>query len=288
MFRKLSTMAIVAIMLFISVSMVSFNVSSENVPGPFADRSDGYPQPAEMLDQQQTVVSVNTLDNYMAQSFKAGITGDLTTIGVSLSSSGTGFMRIEIWNSVADLPTGGPLASGDSLDTAGVSTGLNYIALSNPVPVVAGSNYCIVLDFSIVSLVNWRASTVESYIDGKASGSTDGIAWGLRAAGTDWTFQTFVTAGKEGLKKVAWHPDGKYALAVAGDDTVYRYDREITTWSIEGVPSIDYIFHDIVWDDFYNQFYLVGQNVALSRGGAYKYDGTTFENLFITPSSSIL
>ena len=51
-------MAIVAIMILVSISMVSFNVSSENVPGPFADRSTGYPHTTSVdLDPEQQTAS---------------------------------------------------------------------------------------------------------------------------------------------------------------------------------------------------------------------------------------
>ena len=88
MFRKLSTMAIIAIMLFVSISMVSFNVSSEGVPGPFADRSNGYPLNEIVLDlfgDQCADVYPVTSVLYRAQIFTPSMTGELYSIDLMLS-----------------------------------------------------------------------------------------------------------------------------------------------------------------------------------------------------------
>ena len=295
MFRKLSTMAIVAIMLFVSISMVSFNVSSENVPGPFADRSNGYPTHEIILDQvgdQCADVYPVTSALTRAQIFIPSMTGELSSIDVMLSkvSISTVTVSCQIRPTIASSPQGiGSDIASEVMDFTLEPYGGIFspqwfrIEFATPPTLTMGQEYAIVLLWGLDDY-NWDC--LGNYPSGDGFYSPDGGNTWMNNGGEPFGFRTYMGNGLEGLKKVAWHPNGKYALAVAGSDTVYRYDREITTWSVEGTPNTDYVFNDIVWDDYYSEFYLVGQNVALGRAGAYKYDGTTFTDLFSTTSAS--
>ena len=293
-------MAIVAVMLCVSLSFVSFNANSEDVPGPFAERSNGYP-----LDKQDQS-HINS-DNYeilnpggaLAQTFKPGVDGKLTKISLRFDILGTNSpvsfdiaIRTTyfdgIWkpNGVAGNLITFSVIDNEVFDFPGIWQDFN---LPTPITLDSATTYAIVL-FNPTLTFHWVRGNSDIYADGLAWSSGDnGESWiesdqAVPIGEYELNFKTFMQTPDSGLKKVAWHPNGKYALAVAGDDTVYRYDRETITWSLEGTPNTDYIFNDIVWDDFYNEFYLVGQNIAMGRAGAYKYDGTVFTDLFNTPS----
>ena len=292
MFRKLSAMVIVAVMLFVSISMVSFNVSSEGVPGPFADRSTNYPQPTELLDQQQldTITPYTlTSTDWARQAFRPGMDGELTKVSLFLERlGGTGNLGIEIWNTdQSGLHTS--FITAEFISEVSIPVAPNWldIEITAAPKLVAGTEYAFIIYATDSLNVREYYRISEPYPQGTAwMSATAGIGWSSLSSNGDYSFKTHMTTGIDGLKKVAWHPDGKYALAVAGDDTVYRYDREITTWSVEGTPNADYVLNDIVWDSFYNEFYLVGENVPMGRATAYKYDGTTFTDLGNTPSLS--
>ncbi len=289
MFRKLSAMAIVAVMLFVSVSMVSFNVNAENVPGPFADRSNGYPIDELDLNLEIHSSQATVSDTiWESQTFKPNINGKLTRLSVTLMKNTA---LADIYCGIYTVVGGDPASeiTSEILSDVAVPAIADWIniSFSSPPTLVAGTQYAIVLYTLSGTATLWkRDASNDFYVDGEAQTSNDGgNIW--NPINYDFTLRTYMSNEDSGLKKVAWHPDGKYALAVAGDDTIYRYDREITTWSIEGTPNADYVFNDIVWDDFYSEFYLVGQNVAMGRAGAYKYDGTIFTDLGTTPSATI-
>ena len=293
-------MAIVAIMLCVSISLVSFNAHSEDVPGPFADRSNGYP-----LDEQDQ--SHTTSDNYeildpgqgLAQTFKPGVDGELTRIQLRFDVFGINDIvsfDIAIRTTYFD-GTWKPNGAAGDLISFSVTNHEVYdfpgvwqdFYLPTPITLDSVTTYAIVLYNPDIKF-HWVRGNSDIYADGLAWRSLDnGESWAeadqtVPIGEYELNFKTYMQTPDSGLRKVAWHPDGKYALAVAGDDTIYRYDRETVTWSVEGTPDTDYVFNDIVWDDFYSQFYLVGQNVAMGRAGAYKYDGAAFVNLFNTPS----
>ncbi|MCK4758148.1 MAG: hypothetical protein KAS67_06840 [Thermoplasmata archaeon] len=65
-----------------------------------------------------------------------------------------------------------------------------------------------------------------------------------------------------GMKKVAWHENGDYALAVNGiNGEIWKYTRATTSWSLFN-PDTGDIYHDVAFDDFYGSFYFVGSRGA--------------------------
>ena len=288
MLRKLSTLAIVASMLCVSLSFISFNVYSEDVPGPFADRSNGYPLESLDVDfpssSSQATVSSSLWES---QTFKPTVNGKLNKLSVKLWQ---GSSIVNLYCGIYSVKSGDPDVELTSETVLGVDVppvaDWVDIEFSSPADLTSGTPYAIVLYTTLNSALWKRYASADIYLDGEAQTSNDyGATW--TPIVYDFTFRTYMQTADSGLKKIAWHPDGKYALAVSGQGSdVYRYDRETTTWSLEDEPDPDVIFNDIVWDDFYNEFYMVGLDESLGRGAAYKYDGTTFTNLLTTTSLS--
>ncbi len=65
--------------------------------------------------------------------------------------------------------------------------------------------------------------------------------------------------GYSPVKKIAWDGSGDFALAVTGtNDTIYKYTRSTTSWSAEYAVGVGATLNDIIYDDFSDQFFMVG------------------------------
>ena len=276
-------MAIVVIMLTVSLSFVSFNANSEDVPGPFADRSSGYPLASDVLNQEQTwnddAYGI-TLSDWYSQTFIPSTSGPLSKVSVYIwNVFGTGDLNCEIWTTDASHHplaklTGEIIADGT---IPGSYDDWYDIEFSTPETLSSGIEYTIVMWCTGDIEYDWRCwGASDNYPFGDGYGSwNSGASWDP-ALGKDFCFKTYMDNGLEGLKKVAWHPNGKYAYAVAGDEMVWEYDREATSWSIFGSPNLNMEFNDIVYDPTYGLFWLVGQDTSTSFPRAYSFDGTSF------------
>jgi hypothetical protein len=141
-----------------------------------------------------------------AQTFTAGAAGNLVQIDLPLAkSTPTGNLTVEIWATSSGRPSGGPLAT-MTLTPAQVATEVAWIsiAVTPPVPSVAGTQYAIVLvppnddDFTVNHYL--AGGNVEgTYTGGEVFGSVDGGTTWLTSmefgseTSQDLAFKTYVT-----------------------------------------------------------------------------------------------
>jgi hypothetical protein len=175
------------------------NVSITSSPGDVKLASTG----AEGPDQVSSPAALSTTNNLSAttwtgQTFRAGITGNLTkiTIGLGLASGTSGTCTVEIRNLNGINPGTTVLAT----STLGPVTNVGSAALytttfTTPAAVVSGTSYSIVLRTSVGSTVfGVRGSTAggSSLANGQVFTTTNsGTLWTAVAA--DLWFTSFVT-----------------------------------------------------------------------------------------------
>jgi len=212
LFGKLSAIAIIAILLSVSIAIVSFNTSAEDVPGPFTDRSAGYPHATVNLDAQQGGYNnaVYPTSSFTAgQIFKATQDGILdhleTCIGVNAGSPGDSF-NIKIWNTdQVGTPTnviGALYLHYGDLST--VTGWYSFNFLSQHIKMQNGMEYALSVDVTSGITLEWRYSSSNPYSNGYSIRSYDhGTTWAVWDANYDFTFKFYVQTGTPGLKKVA-------------------------------------------------------------------------------------
>jgi hypothetical protein len=152
------------------------------------------------LDQaNETASSSSHTGATEAQTFTAGITGQLTTVELwalylqptvvapgAVRPNGSPAISLDIRNAAAGLPTGGALAT--ATGNPGASAGWVVFTLSTPIPVVSGTQYAIV--FTISPYAN--VFLAGSYSGGTRVGQVGG-SW-VADATTDYAFRTYVWA----------------------------------------------------------------------------------------------
>jgi hypothetical protein len=123
--------------------------------GTFVALAFAAPAAAGTLDQQQTATDGNLdyggPDNYEAQTFTSGISGGLDQVDLILSvASAACDVTVDIRTVSAGIPTDTVLARQTILgsDLALTSGTFTRVGFSNPAPVVAGTQYAIVLTAS--------------------------------------------------------------------------------------------------------------------------------------------
>lgn len=132
--------------------------------------------------------SGNSAFPYMAQSFTAGISGEVARVDLPMYCP-TGDVLIEIRTASGGQPTSTVLASENFTNGSGLPTtfsGVYEFSFSTPATISSGSQYAIVLTVS--SECAWF--TASGYTGGTGYLSTNAIIW--QSIG-DFAFQTFIT-----------------------------------------------------------------------------------------------
>jgi hypothetical protein len=158
------------------------------------------------LDQSQTTQGAGSLlvgpDAAMAQTFTASLTGDLDQVALALTTQGAGTVTIEIRDAVGGAPGSTVLASATvpvaSLPARSpVPSPLTSIPLGPPAPVVAGTQYAIVVSrlgsgVSPLGIVEATGAS-DPYPPGEAFFHFSGGDGFAPLPDFDLVFQTFVT-----------------------------------------------------------------------------------------------
>jgi hypothetical protein len=182
------------------------------------------------LDQSQTTQNDGSLlvgpDAAMAQTFTASLTGDLDQVALALTTVGAGTVTIEIRDAVGGAPGSTVLASATvpvaSLPARGpVPSPLTSIPLGPPAPVVAGTQYAIVVSLlgigvSPLGIVEAPGGASDPYPPGEAFFHFSGGDGFGPLPDFDLVFQTFVTQA---------------VLSVGSITRAKRSDHEIS-WAI--------------------------------------------------------
>ena len=134
-------------------------------------------------------MSTNSAFSYAAQSFIAGISGDLESVTLPVYCP-SGTITVSIRNASGSPSSGSPLASQVFNSASGLPStyagGVTF-DFSSPAPLVAGNQYAVVLIASYDC--RWFISST-SYAGGSAYLSTNNISWS--SLGVDVGFSTFM------------------------------------------------------------------------------------------------
>jgi len=166
---------------------------------------------AEEVDQSTNFsdgpeLSAIDKDQPVAQIFTAGITGDLTAVGLGVIKNGAvPDLTIEITEVIGDIPSAKP--TGDPLASQGVDitdvpvnkdAGKFKVNFDTPTRVTEGGKYAIVLTSTAVGMggpdFNWYWGT--AYSNGNRALNTNGAGW--VSGGSSLTFTTYVTVNSGG------------------------------------------------------------------------------------------
>lgn len=160
---------------------------------------------AVMMTDQSNIGSVdfgadiNECCRYVAQTFTAGVSGNLDGVSVSIHEFGqaTGQLRISIFPTQNSLPLFSPLGS-TTLPSASSSIA-DEIAFFNPIEIIEGTLYAIVADYvnappagAYQSQGIWSGSTGDQYTRGQNLAYLDN-EWIYDGDGFDTHFVTYAT-----------------------------------------------------------------------------------------------
>ena len=175
------------------------NVDIASSPGDVKLRNLG----VEGTDQVSSPAALSTTNNLSAttwtgQTFRAGVTGNLTkmNVGLGLASGTSGTITVEIRNLNGINPGTTVLATSTAGPVTNVGTAALYTTtFATPAALVSGTSYSVVLRTSVGSTVfGVRGSTAggSTLANGQVfTTTTSGIAWTPVAA--DLYFTTYVT-----------------------------------------------------------------------------------------------
>ena len=180
---------------------------------------------AGTLDQQQTDNTSgfgvgSTLS--LAQTFTAGITGDLDGVDLSLAKNNapTAPLTVEIRDAFPGFIGTTPLASASVPASAlgGVPTAFVAIAFATPVPVNTGSHYAIVVhaNTAFPNTYSWGNAGSDVYAGGTAltsASSPPDDTWFPQQA-RDQAFKTYVVPAPPSAQPVTSGPTGLRAAAL--------------------------------------------------------------------------
>ena len=161
---------------------------------------------AGTLDQQQTISNFGGLQvdsgNSKAQTFTAGITGQLDQVDLALSGmSVTTPLTVQIRDGSATAP-GDTVLAGASVPTTAVTSSESFVPITftSPASVTAGTQYSIVALNGSPPVSGWfwysgQAAPDSAYVGGKLYGVMNGTGTGPWAEGNpqaDFEFKTYV------------------------------------------------------------------------------------------------
>jgi uncharacterized repeat protein (TIGR01451 family) len=163
-------------------------------------------------------------DYRIAETFTAGITGDLDTLQLNLwlagGDPGDLVVKIQGTQSLADpgKPDDQDVLATQTVPQSAVPTttsGVLTLAFTNPPAVVAGTKYAIVLTSTLGQInagntQDWYhvGVTYDTYAGDRCANKADGT-WGCGSpwAPYDWVFATYVTAAPPGLPAASVSPN---------------------------------------------------------------------------------
>jgi uncharacterized repeat protein (TIGR01451 family) len=212
---------------------------------------------------------------WSGQTFRAGITGNLTkiSVGLGLNSGTTGTVTVEIRNLNGTNPGTTVLATGTLGPVTNVGTAALYTTtFATPAAVVSGTSYSVVIKGSTGSVFTVRGAT--------AGGSTlaNGQFFTTTNSGTTWTgvaadlyFTTFVTP------PLTYQASGNFVSAVKDSGAVAGSTPNWSTisWNNAALPSGATL-----------QFQAAGSNSASGPFNFVGPDGTA-STFFITSGASL-
>jgi hypothetical protein len=175
-------------------------------PGDLKLRSTGDPA----IDQQDLTASTGgfgmNATNWAAQTFTAGVTGQIVRADLNLFCSGCGSvvsppsLVISIRATIGDLPTGPDLATAT---IPGFTTGVSrwYAAtFTTAAPIVAGTRYAVVvrpeanLSAGLYAYITAPAAQPNTYLNGRrATSANSGVTWTAPGTLRDLNFKTYTT-----------------------------------------------------------------------------------------------
>lgn len=143
-------------------------------------------------DQSDTTLTaaVNT-DTDLAQTFTAGLTGQLTDVGLNLASP-SGSLTVAITATSGGSPTGAPLATSDPVTPGSSASWLDF-SFASPTNVTSGVMYAIVFNLSSLGGVPTASGSAADTYSGGAALTNTGSSWvSINASFSDLAFATYV------------------------------------------------------------------------------------------------
>lgn len=158
------------------------------------------------LDQSQTTrdgggsLRYNTSQEYVGQTFLAGLSGPLESIDIPFNkvSTPTGRFWVSIFATAAGVPTGSPLYTSDKLDVSLVSATAQWIRMvfRDPPTLAAGTTYAFAVTgdyaYSTTVYLGVGNNSAGGYGSGSRYDRTSAGAWNI-VTGQDLAFKIYVT-----------------------------------------------------------------------------------------------
>jgi hypothetical protein len=148
----------------------------------------------DSVDQSQTISTSFQRLGLMAQTFTAGMTGQVDRVSLA-SDTSFGFVQltVQIQSVTGGAPSGTVLGSSSFQGTLNCCRQFNDFAFSPAVPVTAGTQYAIVVNVA-VGLFTWYTSWIfNAYPGGQLYVGCLGCGWFTGSQyGQDFTFKTWV------------------------------------------------------------------------------------------------
>ncbi len=176
-----------------------------------------------------------TATTWSGQTFRAGITGNLTkiSVGLGLNSGTTGTVTVEIRNLNGTNPGTTVLATGTLGPVTNVGSAALYTTtFATPAAVVSGTSYSVVIKGLSGSVFSVRSSGGSSLANGQFfTTTTSGTTW--TAVAQDLYFTTFVTP------PLTYQASGNFVSSVkdSGAVTGSTTNWSTLTWNNSALPS---------------------------------------------------
>lgn len=208
---------------------------------------------ADSVDQAQTISTSFQRLGTMAQTFTAGVTGQLDRVSLASDTSfGSVKLTVQIQSVTAGAPSGTILGSSAFQGTVTCCRQFHDFAFSPAVHITAGTQYAIVVKVT-VGLFTWYDSWIfNAYPGGQLYVGCTGCAWLTGSQyGMDFTFKTWVAINTNKAPALAADsatitvtegtapantgtysdPDGDTVALTASAGTVTKTGTSTGTWS---------------------------------------------------------
>lgn len=134
--------------------------------------------------------AINACCSYIAQTFTAGVTADLTSVSAEIVHNDD--LTLAIYNTgVSGAPETTPLSS---LTVSGSGTTLlsEIYSFTSPVSIIAGETYALVASIANGAGGAWNGANSNGYLGGSIWGTSDVFDWRLHYSTYDLNFITYV------------------------------------------------------------------------------------------------
>ena len=280
-------------MCFADSSEGDFDVSGEGVnvriaPGNVRLNSTGDPA----LDQQDVTASTGgfgtTATGWFAQTFTAGVTGQLVRVDLNLFCSGCSGAPpnfvVSIRATANDLPTGPDLATAVIPGFTSGASSWKTFTFATPPAITAGTQYAIVgrpqaNPVGTYAYIAAPAATPNTYAGGRRATSTNsGGTWVAAAAGRDINFKTYAT----GPLPYTFTPTGQMVGSIRDAHPATGFTPRWGTldWSATTPPGTSIRFQVAAADTAAGPFDFVGPDgtnatfYTSSGGSLSQFDGS--------------